>query len=473
MQHSNDRLSGWKAIAAHFGRDRTTVMRWAQERNMPIHAMPGGKKRTVFAYRAELDGWSRAAGQMADEGVSEAPPAIEAQEEVPVGRRRLLGLSLAAGVAAISGGGIWLSRSGGKPLPADAQAAMVSGTDAFRELTPDQVALAIASFQQAADIAPDRAEPWGQMALAYQASATVFAAPKDADALAERARAAAKRALTADPNNADAAAALAGLVPQYRNWRAAGAALEAVLARHPDTFAINRLAALFYSETGQIHLVQQCTERALKVDDRWPQLVTNMVASNWALGRVGEADRYMARATRAWPRYSNVWFVRQRLLAYTGRAKQALAMIDDVANRPIGIPDWNFAQCRLESQALLTRSSRDVAAAADGYREAARRSYGLAENAAQFLSEFGMMDEAFAMLDAIYFDRGRRMNEVRYSIEQGQYSARRARDTYIFWMPMSRLLRIDARLAPILTTLGLRDYWRATKSGPDMPVADV
>ena len=44
------RIDGWKAIASYFGRDRSTVMRWMRERQLPVHRMPGGKQGTVFAF---------------------------------------------------------------------------------------------------------------------------------------------------------------------------------------------------------------------------------------------------------------------------------------------------------------------------------------------------------------------------------------------------------------------------------------
>ena len=61
MANGNLRLDGWKVIGAHFGRDRTTAIRWAAERGMPVRRMPGGKTSTVFAYTTDLDAW--AAGQ--------------------------------------------------------------------------------------------------------------------------------------------------------------------------------------------------------------------------------------------------------------------------------------------------------------------------------------------------------------------------------------------------------------------------
>lgn len=51
------RLDGWKSIGNHLGRDRSTVMRWAAERGMPIHRVPGGARGSVFALTDELDAW--------------------------------------------------------------------------------------------------------------------------------------------------------------------------------------------------------------------------------------------------------------------------------------------------------------------------------------------------------------------------------------------------------------------------------
>lgn len=60
---SERRLDGWKAIAGYFRRDRTTVMRWARERDLPVHRLPGGKQGSVFAYEHELAAWAGRAEQ--------------------------------------------------------------------------------------------------------------------------------------------------------------------------------------------------------------------------------------------------------------------------------------------------------------------------------------------------------------------------------------------------------------------------
>jgi hypothetical protein len=54
---NDQRLDGWKAIGNFLGRERTTAMRWANERGLPVHRVPGGQTGTVYAIRSELDAW--------------------------------------------------------------------------------------------------------------------------------------------------------------------------------------------------------------------------------------------------------------------------------------------------------------------------------------------------------------------------------------------------------------------------------
>jgi len=67
-----DRIEGWKSIGAFFGRDRTTAIRWARDRNLPVHRIPGGKTGTIFALRHELEAWVRSG---AGHGETTRPPA--------------------------------------------------------------------------------------------------------------------------------------------------------------------------------------------------------------------------------------------------------------------------------------------------------------------------------------------------------------------------------------------------------------
>ena len=58
QNHSgNHRLDSWKKIASYLDRDIRTVMRWEQEKELPVHRVPGGKRQAIFAYTDEIDAW--------------------------------------------------------------------------------------------------------------------------------------------------------------------------------------------------------------------------------------------------------------------------------------------------------------------------------------------------------------------------------------------------------------------------------
>jgi TolB-like protein/Tfp pilus assembly protein PilF len=74
---SRKRLESWKAVAAHFGRDVTTVRRWERREGLPIHRLFHEKLGSIYAFTDELDAWW--AARTARERVSDT--ALEDQVE--------------------------------------------------------------------------------------------------------------------------------------------------------------------------------------------------------------------------------------------------------------------------------------------------------------------------------------------------------------------------------------------------------
>ena len=68
------RLDSWKEIAEYLGRDVRTATRWEAE-GMPLHRVPGGKGRSVFAFTNEIDAWMAGGRRPA----AAAPPAAPVQ----------------------------------------------------------------------------------------------------------------------------------------------------------------------------------------------------------------------------------------------------------------------------------------------------------------------------------------------------------------------------------------------------------
>lgn len=54
----DERLDGWKAIAAHLGRSVRTVQRWEFTEGLPVHRHPHQKQASAWGYKTELDQWS-------------------------------------------------------------------------------------------------------------------------------------------------------------------------------------------------------------------------------------------------------------------------------------------------------------------------------------------------------------------------------------------------------------------------------
>ena len=54
-----DRLDSWKDIAGYLKRDVSTVQRWEKREGMPVHRHVHDKLGSIYAFRSELDAWSR------------------------------------------------------------------------------------------------------------------------------------------------------------------------------------------------------------------------------------------------------------------------------------------------------------------------------------------------------------------------------------------------------------------------------
>ena len=52
-------LESWKQIAAYLDRSERTVRRWEATEGLPVHRRAHERQDTVFAYRHEIESWSR------------------------------------------------------------------------------------------------------------------------------------------------------------------------------------------------------------------------------------------------------------------------------------------------------------------------------------------------------------------------------------------------------------------------------
>lgn len=114
-----DRLDSWKEIAAYLNRDVTTVQRWEKREGMPVHRHVHDKMGSVYAFRADLDAWTRTRKLQAEQEngnrasalgavVEPTPPIPEAPPKHKFGRPlAVAGLVVAFAVLAAAGFGIY------------------------------------------------------------------------------------------------------------------------------------------------------------------------------------------------------------------------------------------------------------------------------------------------------------------------------------------------------------------------------
>jgi hypothetical protein len=55
----NDRLDGWKAVAAYLRKSVRTAQRWERELGLPVHRMQTETGEIIYAFSAEIDSWVR------------------------------------------------------------------------------------------------------------------------------------------------------------------------------------------------------------------------------------------------------------------------------------------------------------------------------------------------------------------------------------------------------------------------------
>ena len=417
------------------------------------------------AFRVETV--TRVGYRMIEEGQSGR--SVRSLDPTPISESPFTRRAILAGAGALlTVGGIayWTWSTPGEAPPSQAVELVEVAGNALRYGTPEQVAGGIGMLQQATEEAPRWAVPWGMLALAYGQQAQQSPA-KDRELLMSRARSAGQRALELDPANEDAR--VAGLLQKggSRRMSALDADQGTLLRALPDHFVLNMARASFLTDVGRLRDAIGHFEKAMSLDASSPQLGFALANALSAVGRLDEADAAIDRAFERWPRHYGVWFSRYKLLAFTGRTREAMAMIENESGRPIGVPQSNFDLCMIESRALASRSADDIDAAISAHRNAARVGVGFAQNAILFASAVNRLDEAFAMAAAYYFGQGFRIGEQRYSREQGLFTPPQRRHTYFLFTPPLAAMRGDQRFLTITRGTGLEDYWRETGTQPD------
>lgn len=310
------RLDGWKAIARYFRRDRTTVMRWARERDLPVHRMPGGVQGSVFALESELARWATAYqdvdGEPSPESIpSQAlPPAetkkpsrdVQPSDFPPPAPRRWRWAWLA--LIPVFGTGAFLMAQPGSDsatttipsatpraaMPADPQAASdyAAARDLWAWRTPASLRQSILLYRRVIDREPGFAPAHAGLAEAW----LIFREYGEASEVEayRQAQVAVDAALTLDPGLASAHRARGFIQYWWHNdGQSATAAFERALAIAPDDGLTHFWYANMLADRGDDDGARAAYDRARVLLPGTPAIEVERACSEWQAGRDAEA----------------------------------------------------------------------------------------------------------------------------------------------------------------------------------------
>jgi tetratricopeptide (TPR) repeat protein len=298
------RLDGWKAIAGYFGRDRSTVMRWARERQLPVHRLPGGKQGTVFAFADELAAWTR---NHPDEEDAPASAPARAAAVGTGGPGRLI-VALCLVVAALSlgiGWWSWSMRGTVRPqlsLPRDhAVAALyLEARDTWARRTGPDIARSIDLYRAVIRRDPNFAPAHAGLAdawLTYREYGAV-----DENAAFGAARDAAQRAIKLDPDLPAAHRALGFIAYWWSNDApAAIAQFERAVALDPDDAQTHFWYANFLAYIGKDAAAERHYTRARLLTPGVQAIEVEYGCAQWLAGHDRRAATLLPALARRYP----------------------------------------------------------------------------------------------------------------------------------------------------------------------------
>ncbi|MDP1027109.1 tetratricopeptide repeat protein [Sphingomonas sp. KR1UV-12] len=371
------RLDGWKAIAGYFKRDRSTVMRWARDRELPVRRLPGGKQGSVFALEHELAAWAL---RHADEDEPAGAPSPAAPPAAPSRRRgRWLPTVLVIGGLGATGAAVlaWrdptpLARpvAAAVSLPADPQAAadFVAARDHWALRTDTDLREAIRLLRRVIGRAPDFAPAHAALADVWLLEREYGSA--DGQAAFGAAKVAAQRAVALDPQLAAAHRALGFIAYWGENRKDQGmASFRRAIAlddRDGQThfWFANVLADAGYDEQAQLEYARARLllpgSTAIEIEHGY---------SHWLAGRDRQALETLTALAKRYPHNPNLHLCLSWVyiaMGDLGAFVRENALVAKYRNEPRAIAEAAaltaaYARDPAAALALLIRQRRDEA----------------------------------------------------------------------------------------------------------------
>jgi DNA-binding winged helix-turn-helix (wHTH) protein/tetratricopeptide (TPR) repeat protein len=389
----------------------------------------------------------------ADEAVpSGLPPAVHAAPAVE--RRRLMLGTGAVAALALGAVAFWPQSGGrGKPLPK-----AKSLFDQAVIIRQEDNRQALAYLREAVRISPEFGQAWGALALSYR-SAIDSETPDRVAGFEERLREAAGNAERYDPGNSDAAIAMLPSGSFFGRWLAYESLYRNAVRRHPDHPSGYSLLASLLMDVGRWSDAVVALVAAKSRNSRSAIIRYKLIVALWAAGRLSAAEDELDEAMVLWPQHGAIWQTKIKLLSLSGRPKEALALANNLAARPLEESDAPDMHGRLLFlTALATRSKTDVGQAIDNGLRTARKIESARLNMALQATVLGRTELALGMLEGLYMGTGE------WALSSG---GPKGLSTHPLFQPHARPLWNESRFGRILGAVGLEQYWRESRTLPD------
>jgi Tfp pilus assembly protein PilF len=337
MDLSDERIDGWKSIAAYLGRDRSTVIRWANERRLPVHSLPGGRRRTVYATRGELDAWLLDGGSNLDTHVGStqfaaghaspeastsepavtlvpstfdagptAPPILPSSDGKPTLRMLLAGAAMLLIVLLIVGWPLMpTDRKGDATLDPQTEAQLLRARDQVASRSTVDLDAALTTLRAIATRNPRNAEAQATLAEAY-ILAREFGSLSDGYALVA-ARRSALSAQRLDRKSAKALRVL-GLIEYWSDHEpvAAGRSFRRAIALDPTDALAHQWYGNILVDNGEQEAAMREFQIARRLNPGAAFLLADYAWGLWSVGSTGQGEALLTNVARVSPDMASV-----------------------------------------------------------------------------------------------------------------------------------------------------------------------
>lgn len=371
-------------------------------------------------------------------------------------RRTAVGVTAGAVLAAAAGAVLWSNRQQDRRVQELIDRGVESLEYGDGSLDPARF------LARVVEIDPRNPTAWGLLAFTLAANSDRLG-DSNSQAIVTDAERAARTSLAIDPKDVNARLAMVLLRRASLDLATTEDQLRALLAAAPTNIFVLRQLWNLLQSAGRSRDALKMVDRAIAVR---PLAAANNFPLGqllWIVGRPVEADRVLERAIGYWPDHRFVRFARFMLLAYTGRAQAALAMIENKATAPQAFSPEAIALLRMSLAAFIDPAPATRALAREANVDAVRKDPTLARYAVLPLAALGEVDAAFDIANQLLvFDLPRQAG-----VSRSPSSSVAWRFTPWLFTPPVASMRADPRFGRLCESAGLTAYWRKRGIEPD------